>query len=53
MYHSFINQCQYGALDGVGDTIGSLPVTISQIKIWHGWYGNHSTSLVDYLTIGT
>ena len=53
MYHSFINQRQYKNLDGTGDTIGSLPVTISQIKIWHGWYGNNGTSIVDYLTIGT
>ncbi len=52
-YHSYINQRQYTELDGTGDTIGSLPVTISKTKIWHGWYGDHITSIVDYLTIGT
>lgn len=52
-YHSYINQRQYNELDGTGDTIGSLPVTISKIKIWHGWYGGNITSIVDYLTIGT
>lgn len=51
-YHPFTNQRNHTSLDGVGDTIGSIPKTVSTLQVWHGWYGNNSTATVDWLAVG-